>query len=89
MQRYHSIEDYQIRQRRQLISGSHMYALPTSNWRKRHPYDCGKKQCALCHFGKTYYNAPEQYLDGLRAREILRDWYGSEDEGSSEIYRRA
>jgi hypothetical protein len=82
MQRYHSIADRQIRQRRQRISRKLVDARPT-NGRKRHPYDCGKKQCALCHFGKTYYNSPEQDLDGRRAHDMLRDWYDSADHPNS------
>ena len=74
MQRYHSIADSQIRKNRQRLGSTYVDAPPT-NWRKQRPHDCGKKQCALCHFGKIFCDSPPQILDERRSREMLRDWY--------------
>lgn len=33
-------------------SAEFLLAFPRGRWRKRHPFDCGRPRCGVCHGGR-------------------------------------
>ena len=62
MFRFHSAADARVRARRDRAARSYRCPLGV-HYRKRHPLDCGKADCAVCHGDKVY---------GAKSRQALR-----------------
>ena len=54
MRRYHSVKDKRIRgQRRKFAKNNNMeYLTEANNMNSKHPLDCGRKMCCMCHSEK-------------------------------------
>ena len=69
MFRFHSSADAQVRARRE--RDARLFRCPSGvHYRKRHPLDCGKEGCPLCHGDKVY---GAKSLQALRADVAFRE----------------
>jgi hypothetical protein len=66
MRRYHSVKDRNKRlQRRKFARKIGIESFnDINNWNSRHPLDCGRKRCHVCHCDKLIgYTKPRDYRE--------------------------
>lgn len=56
----------------------HKHEDQSNRYNKRHPYDCGKSGCLVCHSEKAFH---EKTVEDLRLEESFKDQIKEELEG--------
>jgi hypothetical protein len=88
MKRYHSVKDRSKRvQRKKLVKRmGYDYLLEGNNMRNRHPLDCGRKQCHVCHFDKLYgYKKARDYRELERFDNMVYEQFDHNHDRDDEL----
>lgn len=83
MKRYHSNKERSIRIKRKKFANKigMEYHAKHNNMNSRHPLDCGRKRCHICHSDKLFgYTKPRDYRESERFEYMIYEQFDHDHE---------
>jgi hypothetical protein len=83
MKRYHSVKDRSKREQRKKTARTFgmEWLIGKQNMNSRHPLDCGRKRCYICHSDKLFgYTKPRDYREFERFENMVYEEFDHDHE---------